>query len=86
MSYVNLNKVLQSTRNLSPKLPEPNTWLLVNHTKPTNTFLKLISYNGGQLQISERTNTKQRAITAGYYKRTLLPVQYLLQSTVGLFS
>ena len=24
--------------NLSKKLHEPNMWLLVNHTKPTNTF------------------------------------------------
>ena len=24
--------------DLSPKLPEPNMWLLVNHAKPTNTL------------------------------------------------
>ena len=24
--------------DLSQKLPEPNMWLLVNHTKPTNTL------------------------------------------------
>ena len=39
-----------------PKNP-PNIWLLVNHTKPTNTVLKLMSFNSnnykpvsGQLQ------------------------------------
>ena len=42
--------------------PEPNMWLLVNHTKPTNT-VQLISFNSGQLQISERAITKQQAIT-----------------------
>ena len=38
--------------DLSPKSPEPNLWLLVNHTKPKNTVLKLISFNSRQLQNS----------------------------------
>ena len=38
-------------------------WLLVNHTKLTSTLLKLVSFNSGQLQISERAITKQRGIT-----------------------
>ena len=37
---------------LSQKLLKPNMWLLVNHTKPTNTVLKLISLDSPQLQNS----------------------------------
>ena len=44
--------------DLSEKSPEPNMRQLVNHTKSTNTVLKLVSFNNGQLQISERAITK----------------------------
>ena len=36
--------------DLSPKSSSPNIWLLVNHTKLTNTLLKLMSFNSGELQ------------------------------------
>ena len=44
--------------DLSENSPEPNMRQLVNHTKSTNTVLKLVSFNNGQLQISERAITK----------------------------
>ena len=45
--------------NISQKLPEPNMWLLVNHTKPKRHFvLKLVYFNSGQLPISEHAVTK----------------------------
>ena len=45
--------------DLSQKSPKPSMWLLVNHTKTKNEFvLKLISFNSGQLQVSEWAVTK----------------------------
>ena len=45
--------------NCPNQLPRPNMRLLVNHIKPTNIlYLKLISFNSEQLQISERAITK----------------------------
>ena len=37
--------------DLSQKLPEPNMWFLVNHTKPTSTlyWMKLISFDSEDL-------------------------------------
>ena len=40
--------------NLPRKSPEPNMSLLVNHTKQKHFQSKLISFNNGQLQISNR--------------------------------
>ena len=72
-NFENARMKLQQFQNifegdLSQNWPEPNMWLLINHTKPTNKVLKqsiesiqsieLISFNNGQLQISVRAITK----------------------------
>ena len=58
--------------DLSQKLPEPNMWLLVNHTKPTNPLY---------WNLLTRAITNQRD---GNYKITLLTVQCWLQSNLWL--
>ena len=60
--------------DLSQKSPEPNMWLLVNYTKPTN-----ILYCNWYLLRADNYKSAARN-----YKVTPLTVQYLLQSIVWL--
>ena len=62
--------------DLSQKSPKP--WLLVNHTKLTNSCIEVIIFSQGAITNQRMGNYK----TAGNYKITPLTVQCRLPSIV----
>ena len=60
---------------LSPKWPELNMWLPVNHTNPKTTVLKLISFNSGQLQ-----NNSVNGATLATINRVVMIINWFYSS------
>ena len=67
--------------DLSRKLSKPNMWLLVNHTKPTNSVLILIFFNSGQLQ--NNTVNDAMSITIMWLLRLLITISFYYKKSAS---